>query len=223
MRGVLVVVIIFWISFLKGTGASAQNQRGDVPGSWMVLTVNSKITKHWSIPFVGILRHYDLFNTYEFAFTSTGIRYSTSNNLSFTLGTAILDAKSFAVETIPEYSSQLWVYQECTKTIPLTKGNLSHRLRLETRWLSRTPKINNRLRYRLQYTRPLNKISYVKGFNEVFFNAERQLFNQNRCFIGIGAVLSKHCKIELGYLKNHFKSNHYDRLRIALNIRPFLN
>ncbi len=212
--------ILFLFFVLKLNNIYAQIDNRDLLGSWTVLSVNNKIANDWSIPIVGISRHYELFNNYEFLFIRSGLTYKAKNNLFLTIGSAFLDSEPYANSNKTNYSTQFWIYEEASFSKKLKNATLFNRVRLETRWINRTSnkKINNRLRYRLQYAQPIYRDLYIKIFNEIFLNIETHDFNQNRFFYGLGYALTKKFKIELGYLKNHFKNDHYNRFRIAIII-----
>lgn len=186
-------------------------------GSWLVISGNNKIHERWSIPTVGILRHHDMFEQYEFAFFRTGISYQFSKSSIFTTGVAYLRSKNYTGSEEFKNASQFWVYEEFT----LKKNAVSHRWRLETRWKKNAENlhINNRIRYRLQYNRSFYKNVYIKSFNEIFLNLERPLFNQNRFYIGLGQTLTPSIKIDVGYLKNHFKNSDHNVIRMGITFK----
>ncbi|WP_165605771.1 DUF2490 domain-containing protein [Flavivirga aquatica] len=196
----------------------AQKNREDIIGSWIVISGNNKIAKRWSIPTVGILRHYKLFNAYEFSFARIGLTYKAKDNLFLTTGIAYLDAETYAIGSQKKRSTQLWLYQENVFNIKLKKLRISNRLRFENRWINKKDNdiTNYRLRYRLQLKYPINKYFYLKTFNEFFYSFNTSNFNQNRFYAGLGCNISNSIKLETGYIKNSFPKAKYDRLRIVL-------
>lgn len=187
-------------------------------GSWVVLAGRHQISEHWSIPTVGILRHFEVFDRYEFAFFRTGATYTSKNKTDMTLGYAFLDSEAYIENDRASETTQHWLYGEVYLKPTANGIPLSHRYRWETRWFKRTEgnTLNNRVRYQLQWVQPLATHTYMKAFNEIFIGLQAPIFNQNRFYIGLGYTIDQNFKIEAGYLKNHFTSAHYDRLRIAI-------
>ena len=207
--------------FLSNTTSYAQTNNENRSGSWLVLHSSNKVSKNWSIPVVGILRHHDMFEKYEFAFIRTGISYQLNQSSSFTTGVAFLSSKNYTGSQDFKNATQFWVYEQYTLTSRSKTNIISHRWRLETRWKKNADDlhINNRLRYRFQYVKPIYKNVHIKTFNELFLNLENPLFNQNRFYIGLGQTLSPSIKIDIGYLKNHFKNDAHDVVRMSLTFK----
>lgn len=212
----LFIIVLLFKTFL----GFSQKSRQELLGSWFVVSGNHKITEKWSIPTVGILRHYDFFNDYEFSFFRTGLTHHLKKNVVITLGGAYLDSKGFNDTKKLKDAKQFWIYEEATFNSKFKLASLANRIRVENRWIYKRTRnsFNLRFRYRIQAKKSIYKnYLYVKLFNEIFFNLNSsKFFNQNRFFIGMGTGLAKNVKFEVGYLKNHFNPNHYNRLRMVL-------
>lgn len=207
----LVVTLLFSSNF----ASMAQTLDENKSGSWLVISGSNKILERWSIPTVGILRHHEMFEQYEFAFIRTGVSYHVGRKSKLTAGIAYLNSKDYA--EISKSASQFWIYEEYT----LKMNSFSHRLRLETRWKKRQENlsINHRVRYRLLYTRSLYGKMYIKSFNELFLNINGPIFDQNRFYVGIGRTLTPSLKIDIGYLKNNFRHSDNDVVRMGLTFK----
>lgn len=213
---------VFFVAFFLSTTISyTQTNNENRSGSWLVLHGNNKIHENWSIPIVGILRHHDLFEKYEFAFVRTGVSYKLNESSTFTTGVAFLSSKNYTGSQEFKNATQFWVYEQYTLKSKSKTNIISHRWRLETRWKKSVNDlhINNRVRYRFQYIKPIYKNVHIKSFNELFLNLESPLFNQNRFYIGLGQTLSPSVKIDIGYLKNHFKNDDHDVVRMSLTFK----
>jgi len=195
-----------------------QNSEEDDYGSWLVLCGNAKIHKDWSIPAVGIIRHHHMLDKYGFFFFRTGASYKISKASRFTGGFALLNSNSYLEPNDVVNTNQLWIYGEYTLKTKFNQNTFAHRLRFENRRLINTDhlNVNNRIRYRLQYTRPIYKDVYVKAFNEVFLNLEGKAFGQNRIFLGVGRELSPNLKVDIGYFNRSFKNYREDMIRLGL-------
>lgn len=198
---------------------NSQYTNENVSGSWLIISGKNKIHDKWSIPVVGILRHNAMFETYGFSFVRTGLSYELNTASTLTGGVAYLDSRNLDELQEVETVSQFWLYGEYDLANKFKKGSLSHRWRLENRWITddQGTAFNQRARYRLQYVRPVHKNTYIKAFNEVFFNLEEPIFNQNRFFIGVGQTLSPSIKVDIGYFKINLNDSDFDLIRMGLS------
>jgi len=197
----------------------AQNSEENDSGSWVVLCGTAKIHEDWSIPAVGIIRHHQMLDKYGFFFFRTGASYKISNASTFTAGFALLNSNSYLEPNDVVNTNQLWLYGEYTLKSRFKENSFAHRFRFENRRLINTahPKVSNRIRYRLQYTRPIYKDIYFKAFDEVFLNLEGKAYGQNRIFIGIGRELTPNLKADIGYFNRSFKNYSEDMVRLSLS------
>ncbi len=106
------------------------------------------------------------------------------------------------------------LYQQLTITTKLASTSLSHRLRLEQRWVGRFASATskapdefvflNRLRYMPRLDISLKQDWYITLFDEIFIgfgkNVGENVFDQNRLSLLVGKRLNKNIRIEAGYL-----------------------
>lgn len=212
--------LYFFILFLVLPLLSrAQTIAEDQSGSWLEFSGNNKIGGHWSIPLSGILKHNELFEQYHFSFIRTGVTYQFNSKTFLTGGVAYVHSKSYTDFGETTTTNQYWLYEEFSLKPKFGRGILSHRWRLENRWINNADgtQFKNRARYRLQFTHPLNASMFIIMSNEVFANLKGQWFNQNRFHLGIGRKLSPSFKADIGYIKVHFKDSHLGAFRMGLN------
>nr|WP_321414636.1 DUF2490 domain-containing protein [uncultured Allomuricauda sp.] len=197
----------------------AQNSEENDYGSWLVLCGTAKIHEDWSIPAVGIIRHHQMLDKYGFFFFRTGASYKISKASSFTGGFAILNSNSYLEPNDVVNTNQLWIYGEYTLKNKFSDNSLAHRLRFENRRLINTAnaKVNNRIRYRLQFVRPIYKDIYFKAFDELFLNLEGKAYSQNRIFIGVGRQITPSLKADIGYFNRSFDKYSEDMIRLSLS------
>ncbi|MBO0331321.1 DUF2490 domain-containing protein [[Muricauda] lutisoli] len=210
------------LSVLSTQSFYAQNSEENEYGSWLVLCGTTKIHQDWSIPTVGIVRHHHMLDTYGFFFFRTGASYRVSKSSTFTGGFALLNSNSYLEPNDVVNTNQLWIYGEYTLKSKFIDNSIAHRLRLENRRLVNTEdaKINNRIRYRLQFKRPVYKDIYFKAFDEIFIDLKGSTFNQNRVFVGIGQQITSSLNADIGYFNQKFKNSteHMIRLSLSFNI-----
>ncbi|UHG91103.1 DUF2490 domain-containing protein [Spirosoma oryzicola] len=112
------------------------------------------------------------------------------------------------------------LYEDISLKDQLGRLGLTHRLRLEQRWLGSRDQsgqgavqeweYQNRIRYQLSLEFPLqgktieDKEWYLNAFDELFIgfgrNVNDNVFNQNRLSSGLGYQFTNNAKLELNYL-----------------------
>ena len=213
----LLCSIVFSVLFVQSL--HAQNSDENEYGSWLALCGTTKIHEDWSIPTVGIIRHHHMLDRYGFFFFRTGASYRISKASSFTGGFALLNSNSYLEPNDVINTNQFWIYGEYTLKSKFNYNSIAHRLRFENRRLINTedPKVNNRIRYRLQFTRPIYKDVYFKAFDEIFLNVEGNVFNHNRIFVGVGRQITPSLKADIGYFNRMFRNSSEDMIRLSLS------
>nr|WP_288934908.1 DUF2490 domain-containing protein [uncultured Allomuricauda sp.] len=213
----LLCSIVFSVLFVQPL--HTQNSDENEYGSWLALCGTTKLHEDWSIPTVGIIRHHHMLDRYGFFFFRTGASYRISKASSFTGGFALLNSNSYLEPNDVINTNQFWIYGEYTLKSKFNDNSIAHRLRLENRRLINTedPKVNNRIRYRLQFKRPIYKDVYFKAFDEVFVNVEGNVFNQNRIFVGVGRQITPSLKADIGYFNRKFRNSSEDMIRLSLS------
>ncbi len=189
------------------------------PGSWFVLSGKTKIHEQWSIPTVAIIKNNNLWENYGFSLIRTGASFKLNTSSTFTGGVAFLNLNSYDTTSSPKNSSQFWIYAEYGLKSELRKGSIAQRWRLENcrRIHSENAKVKNRIRYRLQYVRPIHKKVYLKCYDEIILNLEEETFNQNRLFIGMGQKLTPSLCIDIGYLNRLFAASREDMIQVGIS------
>jgi hypothetical protein len=212
----------FICSILLSQSLLAQHPEENEYGSWLLLCGTAKVHEDWSIPAVGIIRHHHMLDRYGFFFFRTGASYQTGQNSELTGGLALLNSSSYSETTTVSNTNQLWLYGEYTLNSKFNDNSFSHRMRFENRRSigGEPTKVNNRIRYRLQYVRPIRNGFYFKAFDELFLAIDGDTFDQNRVFVGFGRQMSKEIKADIGYFNHKFSdsSDHMLRLSISFSI-----
>jgi hypothetical protein len=213
MNGVFKKLILI-IPLLFTIPLSSQDLNENDWGSWVVLYGANKISNSFNLITEFRLHNYEVFKDLDNRFIRTGLNYQIDHGVSVTAG--YIHQYS---ETIDNTSvSENRPYEEITFNNKFRKLSISHRYRIEHRWINRdgSTDFSNRMRYRLMISYPLFDKFYGKFFDEVFINIQKPIFNQNRLHVGLGYAFEPKLKLELGYLKNHFSSANYDILRIGI-------
>ena len=164
-------------------------------------------------------RNWNLGGDLEQLLLRSGLTYRpTGVNAKFTLGYAHITSGAFGDSD--DTSSESRIYQEAL--LPHKLGNrvyLTHRFRYEQRFVEGQD-FRTRYRYNLFMNVPFNKSTLEKGafyaalYNELFVNGQRDIgdnrevefFDRNRTYLGIGYVLKKGMKFQLGWMNQKTNS-----------------
>ena len=176
-----------------------------------------------------------------------GAIYYLPKNQSVTAGYALVKTLNRSVD---DYFSEnrIWQQYQVNKKWHSDKNNMTHRFRLEQRWVEQLGLVDdelvnlatnyqNRLRYlnrNLFQILPLHKNeSEIYGVlqSEVFLNlgnnkVNAKFFDQNRFLVGLGVNFESKTRFELGYM-NHFitssSSNNLMRHTVSVSLFHNLN
>ncbi|MEO1012930.1 MAG: DUF2490 domain-containing protein [Bacteroidota bacterium] len=203
----------------------SQSNRDEILGTWLVASGTHRVSNKISIPTIGILRYYEFLHHYELSFFRTGITYRFGPKVSATVGYGFLNSEPFIQSQEARGAFyQNWLYEQLTLKDSFGKLKLSHRYRLESRWIH-TPEgtnLRNRVRYRVKGIYPLGQDYFISASNEIFISLQAPLFNQNRMHIGAGRVFTPSLKLEVGFMKNHFSTANYEYLFVEFSFKTDL-
>jgi hypothetical protein len=197
---------------------------------WFMFLNSTKFNDKWGMHFDLQVRSEDNWNRVRNILVRPGLTYYINKNSNATLGylytptllaTKInyIDAagNSFAKGSLTEH--RIW-QQYIYNHQPWKGATLSHRLRLEQRFIERQTDdlFSQRFRYFFRLIQPLQKQegAFTKGVfaalqNELFFNIQNKdqlngsLFDQNRAYLAVGYRVSKAFDVEAGYLNQTIK------------------
>lgn len=201
--------------------ASLTAQTVNQNSGWLFLLNNTKISDKWGAYVDVQVRSADEWKEVRNFLFRPGVTYYANSNNEFTLGYLLnqtfLDVNGASDYTLTEH--RIWeqyVYKQKLSTI-----SISHRFRLEQRFIERTGNddlFSQRLRYFVRFILPLqkNKQTFTEGpyaalQNELFFNLQNKdqlnnkLFDQNRAYLALGYRTSKKLDLEIGYLNQAVK------------------
>jgi hypothetical protein len=193
---------------------------------WLASFNSFKVGKKTSIHFDAQFRSTNEFKQTQTLLFRPGFNFHLTKKWTLTAGYAIIFNRAFvgnANDLVPEH--RIWeqaVYNHKWKQV-----NISHRLRLEHRFIGKTRvspgndieipgyMSSHRVRYFIRNVLPLKKQAvFSKGLfaalqNEVFINfinignANGETFDQNRLYIAAGYRLGPKADLELGYMNQY--------------------
>ena len=200
-------------------------------GSWYMYFFNHKFeNSNWGIQ--GDIQHRDwaILGDREQLMLRSGITYTPKNSgVMFTLGFANITTSDFG-ESDNSFNENR-IYQEALFSQKL--GNrffVTHRFRYEQRFVE-NQYFRTRYRYNIFVNIPLNnkelssKTYYAAFYNELFINGEKQIgngnsvaiFDRNRTYFGLGYMVTKSIKFQLGWMKQTNNSYSKNQLQLSMH------
>lgn len=217
-------ITIILISILTAQGVAQENGE-DKWGSWHMYFGTNKVSDKLSIHSEVQVRYYEQLKNFNQLLLRTGLNYHINESAIATLGYGFI-ATDGSFEEMPNERDVIEhrIFQQFILKNKVEKVAFEHRYRLEQRFLDfgNTNDTQHRARYRLQVTVPLTNVLFLNFYDEVFLNLQNEVFGQNRLYAAMGFHVFKDISLQVGYLKNHFRSAHFDRLQIGVFINTDL-
>lgn len=216
------IICLFW-SFLPCC-VSAQNRIHD-PNliGWYAYFGDHKLSDKWAVHTEYQWRRIDLIRTWQQSLARVGLQYSLTDRIKASAGYTLL--LGFPYGRFPESEAGVpnpehRIYQDLELEQTAGRLQLTHRFRLEQRWMSNWSdaggrkslgwQYQNRARYRIRGALPLGAPTmetatwYATAYDELFIgfgpNVQLDVFDQNRIFLGLGYQFSPSLKLEGGFL-----------------------
>jgi hypothetical protein len=215
---VFVCSILFLIGYIKTASAQTNEFSG-----WAAWFHAQRFSEHWGASFDGQFRSAHQADYLKNVLLRPNINYYFGNK-SATLGYAYVSAngRTATGEKTLRHENRIFEQFIITQKAGINTA-ISHRFRLEQRFLSSTatqPDVfSQRVRYFVRGVIPFNnKPAFTKGTflalqNEVFVNVQNKekinnhFFDQNRAYVALGYRFSKRIDIDAGYLNQYIQQN----------------
>ena len=219
MKKLLALILLF--SSL--VSLQAQDRGEDDLGAWAMIFTNNRISEKLSIHAEAQYRTYEFGSNFNQLLLRTALNYHISDKAmaSFGYGNITTDT-NFLEFSGEENVNENQLYEQFVLKNSLGKFNFSHRYRLEQRFINRPAGENtteHRARYFLRVTYPLNDKWFLTAYDEIFINLQNDFFGQNRLYGALGYNFSENLSAQMGYLKNDFAVDTYDRFQLAVFIK----
>jgi hypothetical protein len=244
----------FFVSILVLSGCLAANaqsgNRSNTTNSnaWLMYFGNHKVSEKWGIHAEVQWRRHEFLSENQQLLLRGGVDFYTPAKNRFTLGYAFVRTYPYGEFAVAGDFPENRIWQQFLTSQKIGNVNLSHRYRLEQRFLGNPAtgtmangRYENRFRYMAKLTLPIakewEKPMFLAVYDEVMLNFGKEvgynLFDQNRLYGALGFTLTPHMKLEVGYLyqlvqlrtldsdsKNRIENNH--TLQIGLfSVIPF--
>jgi len=207
---------------------------------WYMYFGDHKLSSKWGLHSELQLRRYNTLKDPQQLLIRTGVNYNLTPDAMFTLGYGLIETYPYGDFPAPEAFLEHRLYEQLQLKGSLGRFGLTHRYRLEQRWIEapQTAKYTylNRARYFLKATLPLvgpsieTKKPYLAASNEVFVgfgdNIKQNIFDQNRAYIALGYKFSPAASAEIGYMNQIvqkangvvFEHNHTLQVGLTYNL-----
>lgn len=205
---------------------NAQERGEDKFGSWFMFFSTNRISEKMSIHAEAQYRTYEFGSNFNQLLLRTGLNYNISDNAMVTVGYGNITTDGTFIEPAEEENvNENRIYQQFVLRNTVGKLKFSHRYRLEQRFINRPQGSNtteHRARYFLRLTYPLNDTWFLTAYDEVFINLQNDFFGQNRLYGALGYNVNQNVSLQMGYLKNDFAVDTFDRFQVAMFIKTDL-
>jgi hypothetical protein len=199
-------------------------------GNWFIYFGNQKINNKWNWHNEVQYRNFNFMGDLSQLLVRTGIGFNlTENNNNILLGYGFINSQKYLSNSNEKVgTNEHRVFQQFITRQSFNKVFLQHRYIIEERFLPND--FQMRFRYFLGINIPINKprleknAYYFSAYNEIFINAQQNIFDRNRLYGAIGYVFNKNIKIEAGYMAQILETNNRNQFQIVVfNNTPFTN
>jgi hypothetical protein len=197
-------------------------------GNWFIYFGNQKISNKWNWHNEVQYRNFNFIGDLSQLLVRTGIGYNlTENNNNILLVYGFINSQKYLSNSNEKVgTNEHRVFQQFITRQSFNKVFLQHRYRIEERFLPND--FQMRFRYFLGINIPINKprleknAYYFSAYNEIFINAQQNIFDRNRLYGAIGYIFNKNIKMEAGYMAQTLESTNRNQFQIVIfNNIPF--
>jgi Protein of unknown function (DUF2490) len=203
----------------------AQETGEDKLGTWLTYFGNHIVGEKVSLYNELELNHYEIASNFNQFWAILGANYHINEHAVITIGYGYFNFDNTYSEVPGEINTyEHRLFEQYLHGYNLGKLSIQNRYRIEHRFMHPPDSsfTRQRIRYRVQLSHPLYENWFLNVTDEVFFNLDEPVFDQNRLFVGLGYHLNKNISIQTGYLKLHFTGRSNERIQFMLNINTDL-
>lgn len=225
----LLKTLLFFL-FLTSVDSVCKAQESEV-GNWFVYLGNQSFSNKWNFWNEVQYRNYNFIGDLQQLILRTGVGYNlTENNNNILLGYAFINTHPYIPNTDEKTSfNEHRIFQQFITRQHFGRTYIQHRYRIEERFIPDLPDdFHMRFRYLLGFNVPLNhktmsdKTFYASAYNEIFLNGQSPIFDRNRLYTGIGYIINKSFKIEVGFMAQTLERTNRNQFQVIFsNNLPF--
>ena len=216
------IKLLALLIFFSAININAQNTGEKSLGSWFEITSSNKISDKFSISGSLTNWNYKMLDNQHLLLGIVGLNYNLNKAVSVGIGYGYGSIDTTFEETGAPYLIENRLLEQIYAKHKVNKFSLSHRLRLEQRFLEYATeyKLKNRIRYRFKVSYPINKTLSITFYDEIHYHLIDGFdFHQNRAYAGLGYKLNKNMNLQFGYARHTYKTKSFDRLSLQLNLK----
>jgi hypothetical protein len=212
MKKIFFIPVLFF-SFLSFAQNDRQTDRNNT--NWLQVFNTIKLDKKWSIRAEYQRRRENGLKNWQQSLLRVGVNRKLNESITVHIGYGWIETFPYgdfpiaSTGTFPEHR----IYEQISFKQPFKKWTLTHRFRIEQRWLGRVQpgtdrtieawNFLHRFRYQFRTQVAVSPKIYAVAADEIFISAGKNvgvnIFDQNRIFLSAGYKLNQTVSIEAGY------------------------
>lgn len=196
------ISILFFLMLFSITS----NAQQDNLNTWFQYTMSAKLNKKYSFTALSQYRSYDLVKDSRLFLVSTYLERKLDNDIYPAMGYMFLILEPYTSDTEKKIRYENRPFQQISFRNKIGRTSLTHRYRIEERFLTNPDDFIVRLRYLLSFKIPLNKateknILYGILKNEIRMNVVKdKQFDSNRLTAGLGINMGEKAALEFSFI-----------------------
>jgi hypothetical protein len=213
MKLVLPVLIL---AACLATAGRAADQHADNYNFWWNYVGDHPIPNSpWGVHLEVQNRREDWGDEWQQLLIRPGVNYTLSPSVTVSAGYGYIKTYPYGELPVAHEFDEHRIWEQMSWKVEFLGLEWQHRFRLEQRWIEEQNKAGrttnwrgeNRFRYMLRTSLPLSsdKKTYLAVWDEVFLNfggnIDKNHFDQNRAFLGIGRKLTPTSPLEIGFME----------------------
>ncbi|AZB09977.1 DUF2490 domain-containing protein [Chryseobacterium sp. G0162] len=192
--------------FLLGASQFVMAQSRDSYNMWFQYLMSAKLTDKSTLTALSQYRSFDLAYDTRLFLVSAYVDYEVANEVRPAVGAMFLILDSYKSDNTKKERYEKRPFQQVSLGGNIGRTSISHRFRVEERFISNPDEFIVRLRYLISLRIPFNKTGEKERFygilkNEIRMNASKEeTFDSNRLTAGIGIKTGKNSAIEVAFI-----------------------
>ncbi|MFP3833095.1 DUF2490 domain-containing protein [Chryseobacterium sp. SIMBA_028] len=191
---------------LLGLSQFTYAQSRDTYNMWFQYLMSAKLTDKSTLTALSQYRSFDLAYDTRLFLVSAYVDYEVAHEVRPALGMMFLILDSYKSDNSKKERYEKRPFQQVSLGGNIGRTSISHRFRVEERFISNPDEFIVRLRYLISLRIPFNKAGQKEKFygilkNEIRMNASKEeTFDSNRLTAGIGIKTGKNSAIEVAFI-----------------------
>ncbi|WP_306353050.1 DUF2490 domain-containing protein [Flavobacterium sp. '19STA2R22 D10 B1'] len=201
MRIRIILLLLLFSAFSFQSYAQQDNLN-----NWFQYTMSAKLSPKWSVTALSQYRSYDLVQDSRLFLVATYLERTFENGITPGAGYMFLVLEPYNSVSEKRIRYENRAFQQLSLKSNIGRVSISHRYRVEERFLTNPDDFVLRLRYLISLRIPFNGENKKDLFYGIFKNEIRmnvvkeEQFDSNRITAGIGIHLSKRSAIEVSFV-----------------------